>query len=114
MNQLNIELDRKFTRSLTALPAPNLNVDKFQTNITLIYSHGLYTIVARYTKFFSPTCSVPLHAQLFYAVNGKYQKSKEIATNSNYLKCHALLSAFQFPLETNSISFIKCFGNPEY
>ena len=38
--------------------------------------------------------------QLFDNVNGKYQKSKEIATDSNYLRCHALLTALHFPLET--------------
>ena len=38
--------------------------------------------------------------QLFDTVNGKYQKSKKIATDSNYLRCHALLTALHFPLET--------------
>ena len=38
--------------------------------------------------------------QLFDNVNGKYQKSKEIATDSNYLRCHALLTVPHFPLET--------------
>ena len=38
--------------------------------------------------------------QLFDTVNGKYQKSKKIATDSNYLRCHALLAALHFPLET--------------
>ena len=33
-------------------------------------------------------------------VNGEYQKSKKIATDSNYLRCHALLTALHFPLET--------------
>ena len=37
--------------------------------------------------------------QLFDTVNGKYQKSKKIATDSNYLRCHALLTALHFPLE---------------
>ena len=38
--------------------------------------------------------------QLFDTVNGKYQKSKKIAPDSNYLKCHALLTALHFPLGT--------------
>ena len=38
-------------------------------------------------------------------INGKYQKSKEIVADSNYLKCHALLTALHFPLET--ISYIR-------
>ena len=38
--------------------------------------------------------------QLFVTVTGKYQKSKKIATNSNYLRCHALLTVLHFPLET--------------
>ena len=38
--------------------------------------------------------------QLFDTVNGKYQKSKKIAIDSNYLRCHALLTALHFPLET--------------
>ena len=38
--------------------------------------------------------------QLFDNVNGKYQKSKKTATDSNYLTCHALLSALHFRLET--------------
>ena len=38
--------------------------------------------------------------QLFGTVNGKHQKSKKIATDSNYLRCHALLTALHFPLET--------------
>ena len=46
---------------------------------------------------------VESHAQLFETVNGKYQKSKEIATDSNYLKCHALLAAIHFPLEDTSL-----------
>ena len=37
--------------------------------------------------------------QSFDTVNGKYQKSKKIATDSNYLRCHALLTALDFPLE---------------
>ena len=37
--------------------------------------------------------------QLFDTVNGKYQKSKKIATDSNYLRCHALLTALRFPLQ---------------
>ena len=63
------------------------------------------TIVAWYTHVFSSTCSVALHAQLFDTVNGKYQKSKETATDSNYLKCHTLLAALHFPLETTSCSW---------
>ena len=38
--------------------------------------------------------------QLFDTVNGKYQKSKKIAADSNYSRCHALLTALHFPLET--------------
>ena len=37
--------------------------------------------------------------QLFDTVNGKHKKSKKIATDSNYLRCHALLTALHFPLE---------------
>ena len=33
-------------------------------------------------------------------VNGKYQKSKKIATDSINLRCHALLTALHFPFET--------------
>ena len=50
-----------------------------------------------YTHFFH--LGVVL-CQLFDTVNGKYQKSKKIATDSNYLRCHALLTALHFPLET--------------
>ena len=38
--------------------------------------------------------------QLFDTVNGKYQKSKKIANDSNYLRCHVLLTALHFPMET--------------
>ena len=38
--------------------------------------------------------------QLFDTVNGKYQKSKKIVADSNYLTCHALLTALHSPLET--------------
>ena len=41
--------------------------------------------------FFSPTCRV---------ASVIWQKSKKIATDSNYLRCHALLTALHFPLET--------------
>ena len=68
----------------------------------LIYSHGLLYNFSLINTLFSPTCSVVLHAQLFDTVNGKYQKSKEIAADSNYLKYHALLAALHFPLETTS------------
>ena len=37
--------------------------------------------------------------QLFYTVNSKYQKTKKNATDSNYLRCHALLTTVHFPLE---------------
>ena len=50
-------------------------------------------------------CSVALHAQLLETVNGKYLKPKETATDSNYLKCHTLLAALHFPLETTSCSW---------
>ena len=48
MNQFNIELDWKFTLSLSLQRARALNfiVDKFQTNNTLIYTHGLSYNVA--------------------------------------------------------------------
>ena len=75
---------------------------RFETNNMLIYSHGLLYNFSLINTLFSPTCSVALHAHLFDTVNGKYQKSKEIATDSNYLKCHALLTALHFPLETTS------------
>ena len=42
MNQFNIELDWKFTLSLT----PTLRFHRFQTNNALIYSHGLLYDVA--------------------------------------------------------------------
>ena len=43
MNQFNIEVDWKFTRPLTPKLACSkpVTVDRFQTNSTLIYSHGL-------------------------------------------------------------------------
>ena len=38
-----------------------------------------------YTHFFHLRV---LLCQLFDPVNGEYQKSKKIATDSNYLRCH--------------------------
>ena len=72
----------------------------------LIYSHGLLYNFSLINTLFSPTCSVALHAELLDTVNGKYQKSKEIVADSNYLKCHALLTALHFPLETASYARI--------
>ena len=43
-----------------------------------------------------------MHSYLTLFYYGKYKKSKEIAANLNYLKCHALLTALHFPLETTS------------
>ena len=63
---------------------PSLNiVGRFRLNNTLIYSYGLLY-----------NCSVIIHTffhlrvvlrQLFDTVKGKYQKSKEIATDSNLI-----------------------------
>ena len=64
-------------------------MNRFQTNNTLILTDFIHTF----------SLSVVL-CQLFDTVNGKYQKSKKIATDSNYLRCHALLTALHFPLET--------------
>ena len=68
----------------------------------LIYSHRLLYNFSLIHALFFPTCPVALHAELLDTVNGKYQKSKEIVADSNYLKCHALLTALHFPLETTS------------
>ena len=84
----------------------------FQTKFynTLIYSHGLlYTMQldiitycgSKFSFYWLPSY-VALHAQLFDMVNVKYQQSKYTATDSDYLKCHALLTALHFPLETTS------------
>ena len=56
-----------------------------------------YAVVAWLAHFFHQHVVL---RQLFDSVKGKYQKSKEIATDSNYLRCHALLSALHFPFET--------------
>ena len=42
--------------------------------------------------------------QVFDTVNGKYQKSKKIEIDSNYLRCHALLRVLHFPLEETTCS----------
>ena len=65
-------------------------MDRFQSNNELI----LTDFDAHFFQL-----RVVLH-QLFVTVNGKYQKSKKIATDSNYLRCHALLTVLHFPLET--------------
>ena len=55
MNQFNIEVDwpNSLVHSLHSLRALNLTVDRFQTNDTLIYSHGLLTIaVCKESLFF--------------------------------------------------------------
>ena len=74
MNLFNIELDWKFTLSLSLQRARALNfiVDKFQTNNTLIYSHGLSYNVAWYKHLFwfkvqflsiaFVSCSVYMHS----------------------------------------------------
>ena len=61
-------------------------MDRFQTNNTLILTDFIHTLL-------SSTCRVD-------TVNGKYPKSKKIVTDSNYLRCHALLAVLHFPLET--------------
>ena len=45
MNQFNIEVDwpNSLVHSLHSSRALNLTVDRFQTNDTLVYSHGLST-----------------------------------------------------------------------
>ena len=73
-------------------------MDRFQTNDTPIYSYGLLYNCNLITRTFFHLRVVL--RQLFDTVNGKYQKSKEIATDSNYLRCHALLTALHFPLKT--------------
>ena len=88
----------------------NFIVDRFQTNNTLIYFHALLYNVAWYKHLFwfkvqvlsiaFVSCSVLLHAQLFV----KYQQSNYTATDANYLKCHALLAALHFLLETTGIT----------
>ena len=78
-------------------------VDRFQRNnmlrIRWFILTDVYTIVAwlHTLPFFH--LRVVLR-QLFDTVKSKYQKSKENATDSNYLRCHALLTALHFPLET--------------
>ena len=55
MNQFNIEVDwpNSLVHSLHSSRALNLTVDRFQTNDTLIYSHGLSTIaVCEQSLFF--------------------------------------------------------------
>ena len=70
-------------------------MDRFQTNNTGWFSRTLYA------HFFH--LRVVLH-QLFLTVNGKYQKSKKIAIDSNYLRCHALLTVLHFPLVETTCS----------
>ena len=50
-----------------------------------------------YTHFFH--LGVVL-CQLFDTLNGKYQKSKKIATDPNYLRCHGFTTVLDFPMET--------------
>ena len=74
MNQFNIELDWKFTLSLTPslAYAKHLIVDRFQTNNTLICFYGLLHNAASLIKispelsfYRSPTCRVEaLHAHV--------------------------------------------------
>ena len=55
MNQFNIEVDwpNSLVHSLHSSRALNLTADRFQTNNTLIYSHGLSTIaVCEQSLFF--------------------------------------------------------------
>ena len=65
-------------------------MDRFR-QILLWFSRTLYT------HFFH--LRVVLR-QLFDTVNDKYPKSKKVATDSNYLRWHALLRALHFPIET--------------
>ena len=68
-----------------------------------MFSYGLlFSRSLIHTRFFQLSCRVALLAKLFDLTNGKYKKSKEIATDSNYLKCHAVLAALHFPLETTA------------
>ena len=84
-------LENSLIHSLHHSHALSLMLDRFQTNNMLTCSHQLlYNNLA-------------WHIILFNTVNGKYQKSKEIATDSNYLKCHALLAAIHFPLDHTSL-----------
>ena len=76
MNQFNIEVDWKFTRSL-ACSKLNLIVDRFQTNITLMNSHGLLYNFTLIHTLFSPTCRAALHAQLFDTVNVNTKNRKK-------------------------------------
>ena len=80
----------------------NLIVDRFQINNTLIYSHRLLyncTLIMINTFFhLRVSCCITC----IDTVSGNYQKSKEIATDSNHLKCHALLVALHFPSKTTS------------
>ena len=80
--------------------ALSLIVDRFQTNNTLIYSHGLLYNCTLIHTFFHLRVSCCITCM--DTVSGNYKKSKEIATDSNYLKCHALLAALHFPLKTTS------------
>ena len=90
VNQFNIELDWKFTLSLQRSRALYFIVDRFQTNNTLIYSHGLLYNVAWYKH-------------LFWF---KVQFLWEATTDANYLKRIVLLAALLFPLETTRASLI--------
>ena len=90
MNKFNIELDSKFTRSLSPpltsyKPYRGQVSDKYFADLfswTFIqycsfnwYPHFFHLLVVlRYMRSF-----------LTLLINGKYRKSKEIATDSNYL-----------------------------
>ena len=99
-------------------------MDRFQTNNRLICPHGLLynadsliqtLILVQSSVFINRLRAVlrymhmlfidRLRAMLRYMhmLMSKYQQSKYTATDSNNLKCHALLTELHLPLETTSI-----------
>ena len=74
MNQFNIEVDwpNSLVHSLHSSRALNLTADRFQTNNTLIYSHGLSTIAVCEQSLFSSDFGSGVHARASgEARNGK-------------------------------------------
>ena len=84
-------------------------MDRFQTNNRLICPHRLLynadsliqTLILVQSSVFIDRLRAML--RYMYMLMSKYRQPKYTATDSNNLKCHALLSELHPPLETTSI-----------
>ena len=113
-----VSLFHSLERSLERSFALNFIVAKFQKNNTLIYSHGRLNNVAWYNHLFwlkvqflsiaLVSCSVlftVILTRLMSYINNRNKLPLMQVPGANYLKCHALLGALHFPVETTSLVY---------